>query len=292
MITDDQVEHVGRGLYIYWDDVKAVCREKYSAKVRRVLESMPPAAQPTESAKLVSDDTVRVPEEIISRFLSWELPQSVCSDLCVTMQNYQGIRYGTSLLTHAEAKAMLEHVLVDHFVELDDDDTLREMMADILRRTATVLKGEPGSLQGHSWHDLPEIAAALLAAPPAAQPTESATHVENLRELSRMSTSKWAIRLRNAANWIEQHATQADAPPARKLEGFQCAKCGREPEEHWATNGDCPKDAPPAAVTVNMAEAAIQSLAAQAREAGEDLKMGYRVTQARMVKALEAALKI
>ena len=42
-------------------------------------------------------------------------------------------------------------------------------------------------------------------------------------------------------------------------------------------------------VTVGMAEAAIQSLAAQAVDAGEDLKMGYRVTQTRMVKALEAA---
>lgn len=129
----------------------------------------------------MSDD-IRVTDEMISRFLSWELPRSVRSDMCVALPDYQGIRYGTSLLTHAEAKAMLEHVLADHFIELDDDDTLREMMADILRRTAIVLKGEPGQLQGHGWQDLPEVAAALLAAPPAARVVDKLNRFEELRD--------------------------------------------------------------------------------------------------------------
>ena len=54
MITDEQVEHVGRGLYIYWDDVKERCREKYSSKVRKVLESMPPHPIERQAGEFVS----------------------------------------------------------------------------------------------------------------------------------------------------------------------------------------------------------------------------------------------
>lgn len=44
-VTDAMVEHVGKGLYIYWGDVNAKCRETYSAKVRKVLETMPAALE-------------------------------------------------------------------------------------------------------------------------------------------------------------------------------------------------------------------------------------------------------
>lgn len=40
-VTDAMVEHVGKGLYIYWDDVNKKRRETYSPKVRKVLETMP-----------------------------------------------------------------------------------------------------------------------------------------------------------------------------------------------------------------------------------------------------------
>ena len=45
--------------------------------------------------------------------------------------------------------------------ELVESDALREKMSDILRRTATALKGEPGELTPHSWHDLTEVARTL-----------------------------------------------------------------------------------------------------------------------------------
>lgn len=49
-------------------------------------------------------------DTMVSRFLSWPLPASVCADSCVSLINYPN-RYGTHLLTGVEAKAMLEHVI-------------------------------------------------------------------------------------------------------------------------------------------------------------------------------------
>ena len=45
--------------------------------------------------------------------------------------------------------------------ELVESAVLREMMSGILRRTATALKGKPGELTPHSWHDLPDVAMTL-----------------------------------------------------------------------------------------------------------------------------------
>ena len=45
--------------------------------------------------------------------------------------------------------------------ELAEEAALSDRMADILKRTANALKGEPEPLSSHSWHDLPEIAAAM-----------------------------------------------------------------------------------------------------------------------------------
>lgn len=49
-------------------------------------------------------------ESLVNRFLSWPLPNSVCSDVCATQQGTQH-RSGTTLLSATEAKQMLEHVL-------------------------------------------------------------------------------------------------------------------------------------------------------------------------------------
>lgn len=46
----------------------------------------------------------------VDRFLSWPIPKSVCSDLCVTDNAYPHQRYGTSLLSAHEAKQMLEYL--------------------------------------------------------------------------------------------------------------------------------------------------------------------------------------
>lgn len=48
--------------------------------------------------------------KLVDRFLSWPIPESVCSDPCVVMHGYRG-RVGTNLLTADESRQMLEHVL-------------------------------------------------------------------------------------------------------------------------------------------------------------------------------------
>ena len=52
-------------------------------------------------------------DELVGRFLAWPLPKSVHSDLCVTDASYPHPRYGTNLLTAAEARQMIEHLLAD-----------------------------------------------------------------------------------------------------------------------------------------------------------------------------------
>jgi len=51
-------------------------------------------------------------DKMTDAFLRWPLPDSVCSDACVTMPNYKHGRTGTNLLTHTEAKEMLRAVVL------------------------------------------------------------------------------------------------------------------------------------------------------------------------------------
>ena len=57
---------------------------------------------------------------------------------------------------------------IDAAVEMiesaEEERALCDKLADILTRTANVLKGEPTPLHRHSWHDLPEVAQRLVAA--------------------------------------------------------------------------------------------------------------------------------
>jgi hypothetical protein len=49
-------------------------------------------------------------QALVERFLSWPLPKSVRSDLCVTT-DYEFPRSGTNLLTAEEARQMIEYLL-------------------------------------------------------------------------------------------------------------------------------------------------------------------------------------
>jgi len=71
------------------------CKETEGADVAEVIMA--------EDAKLL--------DVLVSRFLAWPLPPSVCSDICVTEQHYKFPRSGTNLLTADEALQMLTHVL-------------------------------------------------------------------------------------------------------------------------------------------------------------------------------------
>ena len=47
---------------------------------------------------------------MIDRFLSWPLPESLCSDPCASMPGYPH-RTGTNLMTAEQAEAMIEYVI-------------------------------------------------------------------------------------------------------------------------------------------------------------------------------------
>ena len=52
---------------------------------------------------------------------------------------------------------------VEMIESAEEERALCDKLADILTRTANVLKGEPKPLHRHSWHDLPEVAQRLVA---------------------------------------------------------------------------------------------------------------------------------
>jgi hypothetical protein len=61
--------------------------------------------------------------KLVDRFLSWPLPESVCSDLTVTFPG-RPHRTGTNLLTAIEAKQMLEHVLAGAAPRVGEDEVI------------------------------------------------------------------------------------------------------------------------------------------------------------------------
>ena len=63
-------------------------------------------------------------------------------------------------------------VAIEMIESAEEERDLCDKQAGILTRTANVLKGEPKPLHRHSWHDLPEVAQRLVAAP-GAQPAPS-----------------------------------------------------------------------------------------------------------------------
>jgi hypothetical protein len=82
---------------------KFACDDDDIERVKTAMDELE-ALQRAAAKSAVTDD-------LVQRFLSWPLPSSVCSDLCVTAPNYPYPRSGTNLLTATEARAMLEHVL-------------------------------------------------------------------------------------------------------------------------------------------------------------------------------------
>ncbi len=53
---------------------------------------------------------MNITHDMVNRFLTWPLPESVCADLCATKQGAPH-RSGTNLLSYTEARQMLAHVV-------------------------------------------------------------------------------------------------------------------------------------------------------------------------------------
>jgi hypothetical protein len=106
-LRDGEQAKVQRSLELVRDAVKSLA--PHSTTAQRAMTEERSDSPHTEAMMEVTD-------EMINRFLSWPLPDSVCSDLCVTQRDYgkaQGWpkRVGTNLLTADEARQMLEYVL-------------------------------------------------------------------------------------------------------------------------------------------------------------------------------------
>lgn len=50
-------------------------------------------------------------KKLVDRFLAWEIPKTVCSDLCMNDPRYPYPRSGTCIMTADEAKQMIEYLL-------------------------------------------------------------------------------------------------------------------------------------------------------------------------------------
>ena len=57
-------------------------------------------------------------DEYAIKFLQWELPEGLCSDLCACDPHYK-YRTGTNLMNFEQAKHMIKHILFDT-VEIKD----------------------------------------------------------------------------------------------------------------------------------------------------------------------------
>lgn len=67
-----------------------------------------------------------------------------------------------ALLQGQRAVATADAYMHEVHNEAELEEAARTKMRDILHATANVLKGDPGPLKLHSWHDLPEVAARMM----------------------------------------------------------------------------------------------------------------------------------
>lgn len=67
------------------------------------------------------------------------------------------------IATHCAAVKNMLAEAQDLYDDAQDAHTLCDRLSDLLTHTADVLKGPPGPLSRHSWHDLPESAALAMA---------------------------------------------------------------------------------------------------------------------------------
>lgn len=80
------------------------------------------------------------------------------------MSSYDDLEFLRNKLKSGEydgADIMQAWIAIEELIELHD---LQERMSDILSRTAIALRGPEPELTRWSWHDLPERAAAAIAA--------------------------------------------------------------------------------------------------------------------------------
>ena len=81
--------------------------------IHRVCSAPGPETTTNETSNVEGTPAVavqRIVSRLVDKFLSWPLPESVCSDQCACERGYPH-RSGTNLLTATEAEAMIKHLL-------------------------------------------------------------------------------------------------------------------------------------------------------------------------------------
>lgn len=111
-------------------------------------------------------------DALVNRFLSWPLPESVCSDPCSTERGYPH-RSGTNLLTADEARKMVEYILAPSVPEAPKSDTGSEfsqtnpvwewMRAEAEHQRATCECGECRKFRESQTTKLGETSSKLVA---------------------------------------------------------------------------------------------------------------------------------
>lgn len=86
-----------------------ILHERMSERFQDETERMKEEVDSVNKEVLLMKQSAYSIETMVDRFLSWQLPKSVCADLCATTPK-EG-RYGTNLLSASEAKEMIEHLL-------------------------------------------------------------------------------------------------------------------------------------------------------------------------------------
>lgn len=116
MNTEQNWQEIARKLWMLLDDIDTQddASKSDDAHFRKCAYQIQ-----QKRHQIISGDVVSAPplpsgeklDEMVNAFLSWPLPESVCSDTCATVHGHKG-RSGTNLLTAVEAKAMFSEVVI------------------------------------------------------------------------------------------------------------------------------------------------------------------------------------
>lgn len=89
-----------------------------------------------------------------------------CTETTTILRQFNAWRRGEDSIDQPDPREI--GLAIDAAIEMiesaAEDRALCDKLADILTRTANVLKGEPKPLHRHGWHDLPDVAQRLVAA--------------------------------------------------------------------------------------------------------------------------------
>jgi hypothetical protein len=193
-----------------------------------------------------------VTQEMVDRFLRWPLPASVCSDTCVTTRDYPHQRSGTNLLTHDEARQMLEFVLTasppggfSDFIRNASPEEKERVYQGVMERAAERQKAVEAGVEGDteetiernpkSWaawkREAERLTARLREMGERGDywfdlyQREGADHLNDIQRLEQLERDREAL-LGFVQGFADEPCVYGDnCPPFVKLNHGQCLNC-------------------------------------------------------------------